>query len=97
MTMTMTKNQAIEILYKYKDYLPFDYVKFYNDLLEGNIDALKYMAYLIRHDTAIHRHNDFKPLIRRIRPGEMFDGNLIYTRLNFIVYSESLTYFDGYY
>ena len=93
----MKKTQAIEILYKYKDYLPFDYENLQNDLLDGNIEALEYVAYLSKHDNDINIRNYCKPPIRTRRPGQMVDDNLIYTRLNFTVYSDNLIRFDGYY
>lgn len=93
----MRKNQAIEILYKYKDNLPFDYEKFYNDLLEGNIDALKYMAYLTRHNNDIELRKSLMPLIVTRRPGQLVDDYLMYDRMNFTVCSESLIRFDGYF
>lgn len=55
------------------------------------------MAYLTRHNNDIELRKSLMPLIRTRRPDQMVDDNLIYDRLNFTVYSESLTRFDGYF
>lgn len=93
--MEITK--ATNILNKYKDYLPFDYNKFYNNLLDGNLDAINYMTFLIKHDASINDRNYCKPIIRTRRPGDLVDDNIVCNRVNYIVYSETITYFDGYY
>lgn len=93
--MEITK--TLTVLNKYKDCLPFDYDKFYGDLLDGNLDAINYMSFLIKHDVSINDRNYCKPIIRTRQPGELVDDNLVYNRINFIKLSETLTYFDGYY
>ena len=85
------------LLYKYKDYLPFDYDKFHNDLLEGKSEALKYMAYLIKHNNAVKIRNSNIPKIRTTRPEEMIQEDFQYDRLNYTVYPDGLIRFDGYF
>jgi hypothetical protein len=96
--VAMNKEQKLYILNKYKDSLPFDYAEFYNDFMNGNIDALIYVSHLIKHDNDIAvRDCCYKPRIRTSYPGEKIDDNLLYNRMNFIRISDTSTYFDGWY
>ena len=49
----MKKSYIIQLLEKYKDNIPFEYDKFYNSVLDGNIDALTYVSFLNKHELQI--------------------------------------------
>jgi hypothetical protein len=61
---TMDNIEAINILHKYKNNLPFDYNLFCDEFLNGNVDALIYMSNLIKHDNSINNRNRSSPIIR---------------------------------
>ena len=93
----MDKIEAINILHKYKNNLPFEYNLFCNEFLNGNIDALIYMSNLIKHDKYINERNCSRPIIRIISPDIPHDDNLIYNRLNYCILSDNTSYFAGYF
>jgi hypothetical protein len=93
----MEKTKVIIMLKKYKDALPFDYDILYDKFLNGDIEILTYISWLIKHDNFINKRNYSKPTVRLIKLREPYDTDERMDRMNFRQISETRTYFDGWY
>jgi hypothetical protein len=93
----MEKTKALNVLKKYKDELPFDYNILYDKFLNGDINTLTYISWLIKHDNFINERNYRKPMVRLFKLHDRHDDIEIPDRINFLKISETCTYFDGSY
>lgn len=97
--MTPEKYKVLQILYKYKDVIPYDYKLISTNFSNGNMDkdTIKYIYWLVKHDDMINVRNKNIPVIRTFHYGECIDENFLGYRSNYTILNENTIYFDGYY
>lgn len=89
------------LLKKYKETIPFDIDVIYMNYCNCDIEALKYVSNLYKHDKLINKRNAHKILTRIVfkydDTNNRYDDDYIPNRANYALLSDKLTYFVGFF
>ena len=93
-----------KLLKKYTDNIPCEIGLIYENYLNGDIDTIKYISNLNKHDKSINERNinQYNKTRSRIiyrfdRPDNRYDDNYISDRANYSILSDKTTYFVGFF
>ena len=93
-----------KLLKKYTDNIPFEISSIYENYLNGDIDIIKYISNLNKHDKSINerninQYNKTRSIIvyRFDRSDNRYDDNYISNRANYAILSDKTTYFVGFF